>query len=137
MGGVFAQDDHRLARSSSLVRVETCRVQAAARPAGDKACEIVMESLDDPQMTIPKWLFNWFVKTGIPQMRASLDEAASGYAAYMATYECDFDESKYLVKVTDTKDKVAENSITEEAAAESASKSKTSDIPTTDATKDS
>jgi len=136
-GGVFPQDDHRVARSSSLVRVETSRVKAAARPAGDKACDFVLESLDDPQMTIPKWLFNWFVKTGIPKVRTSLDKAVSGYAAYMATYECDFDESKYVVKVADTKQKGAESSATKEAAAESASTSKTSAITTTDASKDS
>lgn len=146
VGGVFPQDDHRVARTSSLVRVETNRVKAAARPVGEKACEIVLESIDDPQMAIPKWLFNWFAKTGIPQMRASLQKAASGYAEYMATYECDFDESRYVVKVADTtlraasddaKQKIAENTTPKEAAAESASTASVSEKTITDASKDS
>ena len=96
VGAVHPEDDYRVVRNSSLVRVETSRSTLVVRSLGENVCEYAWEFLDDPKMTIPKWLFNWFVKTGIPKGRTKLREAVAGYATYMSTYECDFDISKFI-----------------------------------------
>lgn len=94
---MFPEDDYRVAPTKGLVRVDTSRTAAAVRSLGENVCEYVLQCLNDPKMNIPKAFFNWVVKTGIPRVRVNLDKAVKAYQPYMDTFECDFDDKKYIV----------------------------------------
>uniref|UniRef100_A0A6B2LI64 Phosphatidylcholine transfer protein n=1 Tax=Arcella intermedia TaxID=1963864 RepID=A0A6B2LI64_9EUKA len=65
--------------TSKRVRVTTYKMLQLFRETPDGKCELVMDTLDDPQVALPGWVLSWVTKTAIPKFITRLTTECQNY----------------------------------------------------------
>jgi len=73
--------EHAGKPTSKRVRVTQYKMLQALRETPDGTCQTVMESFDDPQLSIPGWLITWVTRTAIPTFMQKLHVECKAYTA--------------------------------------------------------
>jgi hypothetical protein len=62
-----------------IVRVDHYQSMVCLKKTEDGKTHIIIDSVDDPKMTLPNWVFNWLTTHGMKKFLATLEKEAQSY----------------------------------------------------------